>query len=106
MDEWLQAAERGDVEAMTAFLTAGPGVNASTSNGETCLMRAAMHGQTGVVELLLTCGAEGARPRPAGPRDAARPHWHRPGTDAVLRPDDGRHAPGAKGDAPHPAGVP
>lgn len=58
MNEWLQAAECGDVEAITAFLAAGMGVNASTGSGETCLMRAAMHGQTRVVELLLGQGAE------------------------------------------------
>lgn len=55
----LDAAARGRAERVSALLETNPGwVSTADDDGETALHRAASHGQTDVVDLLLARGAE------------------------------------------------
>ncbi len=54
----FEAAEKGDIETVTAYLDSHPGAFKESSYGRTLLHRAARGGQTELVELLLKRGAE------------------------------------------------
>jgi ankyrin repeat protein len=55
--EWLQAAERGDVEAVKKFLESGIDINIGNSINITALMQAVGGGHVELIRLLLDRGA-------------------------------------------------
>jgi hypothetical protein len=57
-DDWFEAADRGDIAAVKALLSAGSEIDQKDKNGETALMKAAFHGDKAMVDLLLSKGAE------------------------------------------------
>lgn len=56
--QYLNAASRGDIAAVTAYLDQGMDVDAAISSGDTALMRAAGWGRLDVIQLLLDRGAD------------------------------------------------
>ena len=56
--DFFKAAEKGDVEAVKAYLDAGGDVDAMDQSGETALFRAAHRGKLAVAELLVAHGAD------------------------------------------------
>src|SRR5262245_77978 len=58
IDDWLEAAERGDLALIVELLQSGIDVNAGNSINTTALMRAVSGGQVEVVRALLEHGAD------------------------------------------------
>src|SRR4051795_6274946 len=55
--KWMQAAERGDLGAVIAFLETGIDINAGDPINTTALMRAVRGGHVGLIGVLLDRGA-------------------------------------------------
>jgi len=70
VEEFHRAAERGEVEAVAAFLRAGMAVDVRSGDGHTALELAAGAGRAGVVDLLARTGAR-IEPEEDGARSAA-----------------------------------
>ena len=62
----VEAAHRGQADAVSLALNAGADINAKDRQGATALVRAAAGGHTAVVELLLKSGADPTVPDAAG----------------------------------------
>lgn len=65
-NDFLMAAEAGDLEAVRLFREAGQDVNAADDTGETALMRAAAGGRVELVDILLAGGADPRAKNAAG----------------------------------------
>src|SRR6516165_11985513 len=57
VEEWLQAAQRGDLATVVEFLDLGMDVNAGDTINTTALMMAVWGGHPGVIRVLLDRGA-------------------------------------------------
>ncbi len=58
VDDYLMAAEAGDLSAIRLFHEAGMGIDSANSAGDTALMRAAAGGRLELVEILMNAGAD------------------------------------------------
>jgi ankyrin repeat protein len=57
-EDFLKAAERGDLSAVESLIANGADINAKLNNGKTALMLATQNGHEEIKELLIKAGAK------------------------------------------------